>query len=215
MGFACSHASWEFCSPLFPADCCHFVFVIPCQSLLFHFSLFSVMARFRTVVVFSTQDSLFLFWNDHEDERDTLCIVPELKEAASSDVDNLSSPFSSSASPSEDECSRLPLINHSFVFLFTSHFLGVLKRTFATDVNMHDLGVCSPPNGRKIVSAIASSATLWYFFDVQFNSSPKIRFNLVGAENQNSLRCTTHGATNPYSNSRPKNFFIMLGQCSF
>ena len=48
------------------------------------------MKRFKTAVVFLTLDSPFLR-DEHEDEKDTLCIVPELKEAASSDVTNHSS----------------------------------------------------------------------------------------------------------------------------
>ena len=91
-----------------PAGCCLLVFVVPYQSLLFHFSLFSVMAFFSTAVVFSTLfhagQPFSLLRNEHEDDRDTLCIVSELKEAAASDKNNHSSlPWSSSSSPSEDE----------------------------------------------------------------------------------------------------------------
>ena len=87
-GFACSHATWELYNPLHPAGCCHLVFVVSYQSLLFHLSLFSVMAFFSTAVVFLTLDSLFLFQDEQEDDRDTLCIVSELKEAAASDTSN-------------------------------------------------------------------------------------------------------------------------------
>ena len=42
------------------------------------------------------------FWGEHEDDRDTLCIVPELKGAAASDVTDHSLLLSSSSSfPSE------------------------------------------------------------------------------------------------------------------
>ena len=78
-GFACSRASGELCPPPLLAGCCHLVFVVPCHSLLFHLSLFSVIAFFRTAVVFSTLDSLLLLWDEHEDDRDILCTVPELK----------------------------------------------------------------------------------------------------------------------------------------
>ena len=93
-GFACFQVSTELCPPLLPAGCCHLVFVVPHHSLLFHLSLFSVMAFSRTAVVFLTLDSLFLFWDEHEDDRDTLCIVPEFKGAAASGVtDHSSLPF--------------------------------------------------------------------------------------------------------------------------
>ena len=84
-GFACSQASWELCHPLLRAGCCHPVFVFPWQSLLCHFSLFSVVAPSRTSVVFLTLDNLFLVWCEGEDEMENLCIVSELKDAASSD----------------------------------------------------------------------------------------------------------------------------------
>ena len=103
----------------------------------------------------------------------SLCIVPELKEAASSNISNRSSPHSSSSS-----CQLLVHSPH----------LGC-SRTLATDVNMHDLGVCSPPNGRTIASMIAMLTTSWYLL----NSSPEILFNLVSAENPNRLHHTTNG----------------------
>ena len=59
-------------------------------------------------------------------DKDTLFSVPELKEAASSDVSNHSS------SPSEDEGSRLPLTIHPSISLSTHH-LCVLCRTFANE----------------------------------------------------------------------------------
>ena len=48
----------EALSTAFPAGCCHVVFVVPYHSLLFHLSLFSVMALFRTAVVFFTLDRI-------------------------------------------------------------------------------------------------------------------------------------------------------------
>ena len=102
-GFTCSQASWELGFPLLPAGCCHLVFVVPYHSLLFHLSLFSVIAFFRTAVAFLTLDSLFLLRDEHEDDRDNLCIVPELKDATASSITNHSSPLSSSSSSPEDE----------------------------------------------------------------------------------------------------------------
>ena len=78
-GFAWSHVSWELCPPLLPAGCCHRVFVVPYQSLLFHLSFFSVTARFRTAVVFLTIDSLCLLWDAHEDERETCALLLSFK----------------------------------------------------------------------------------------------------------------------------------------
>ena len=39
------------------------------------------------------------------------------------------------------------------------HTFCVLCRTLATDANMLDLGVCSPPDGCEIASVIAMSTT--------------------------------------------------------
>ena len=138
----------------------HRVFVFPYQSLLCHLSLFSVIARSRTAVVFLTLESFSSVGCTYEDERETLCIVSVLKEAASSDIGNHSSQLSSlSLSPAEGRSSRLTLIIHASISLFFLHFLCVLCKTFATDVNMYDLGVYSPPNGRKMASDIALSDT--------------------------------------------------------
>ena len=70
---------WRFvlCPPLLPAGCYHLAFVDPYHSLLFHLSCFSVVASFRTTVVFLTMDRLPLLGDEHEDGRDTLCIVSE------------------------------------------------------------------------------------------------------------------------------------------
>ena len=113
-GLAWSHASWELCPLLLPADCCHRGFVVPYHSLLFHLSL----------VVFLTLDSLFLLWDEHQDDRDTLCIVPELKEATASGNTNHSSQLSSSSSsPSEEECAKFSLTLHPSISLFNSPLL--------------------------------------------------------------------------------------------
>ena len=110
--------------------------------------------------------------SQHADDRDTLCIL-ELKGTTASGITNHSSLLSSSSSsPSEEEGAVFPLIIHPSIFLFNSHFLCVRCRTLATDVNMHDKGVCSPPNGRTEASMIALLTTSWYFWI--FNSYPKI-----------------------------------------
>ena len=183
--FTCSQASRELLS--LPAGCCHLVFVAPYHSLLFHVSLFSV--------IFQNRSCLFVHWTvyDHDDDRDTLRTVPELNEATASSITNHSSLLSSSSSSLSDEESATILFYHPSISLFTSHFLCVLCRSLATDVNMHDLGVCSPPIGRTIASRIAQLTTSWYF--LIFNSCPKIRFKSVGAENHNRLHCTTLGTS--------------------
>ena len=161
-------------SPLLPAGCCHLVFLVPYHSLLFHLSLFSVMALIRTAVVFLTLDRFPLLWCEHEDDRDTLCIVPEFKGAAASDVTDHSLLLSSSSD------SLSPFIVSSLV---NSLLLCVRCRTLTTEVNINDFGVRSPLNGLTIV----------ILFD--FKSLPKIRFKFVGAENHNRLHCTTHGTS--------------------
>ena len=56
---------------------------------------------------FFTLDSLFLEWDEHENDGDTLYFVPELKRAAASGVANHSSVFSSSSSsPLKEEGAR-------------------------------------------------------------------------------------------------------------
>ena len=139
LGFACSHASWKLCPPLLPAGCSFLVFMVPYKSLLFHLSLFSVMAL-STNVVFSTLDSLFLLRDEHEDVRVTLCTVPELKEAASTDTSKHSSHFFCvhHHQRMRVECSLS--CHPSFHLLAHSS----TSRTLPTVVNMHDLGVCVP-----------------------------------------------------------------------
>ena len=105
------------------AGYCHQVFVVPYHSLLFHLSLFSVMAPFETAVVFFTLDRFPLLWREHEDDKGTLCIVPEFKSAAASDVTDHSLLISSSSSPSEEESK---VISHppSFHLLINSPLLA-------------------------------------------------------------------------------------------
>ena len=106
----------------------------------------SASGSLRTAVVFLTLDSLCQLWDEQDDKRVTLCIVSDRETAAFSDVGIHSSLLSLSSSSSEGHGST-PLFLSSFHLLFTHNFVCVLCRTFATDVNMHDLGVCSPPNG--------------------------------------------------------------------
>ena len=56
--------------------------------------------------------------------------------------------------------------------------------TLATDVHIHDFGLCFPPNGFMIASLIAPLTTTWYF--PIFNSIPKIRFKSEGATTTSS-----------------------------
>ena len=113
-------------SPAAPSGCCHLVFVGPYDSLLFHLSLFCVMALFRTAVVFLTLDRIPLLRGKHEDDRDSLCIVPEFKGAAASNLTDHSSLLSSSSSsPSEEEGVKISLTLHSFISLLTLHFLCI------------------------------------------------------------------------------------------
>ena len=160
-GLEMSHVSCELCPPSPPAGCCHRDIVFPYHSLPCHLCLFSVMARFKTAVVFLTFDCLPILWEEHEDERETRCMVSESKDAASSDDCSHSSLLSSlSSSSSEGQGPKLPLFIHPSISLFTLHFLCVLCRIVATD---HVLGVCSPPNGRDIAPTIAMLTTSWYF----------------------------------------------------
>ena len=77
------------------AGCCQRDFVLPYHSLLCHLSHFSVVARFKTAVAFFTFDSLLLLGEEHEEERDTRCMVSASKEAVASDGCNHSSLHSS------------------------------------------------------------------------------------------------------------------------
>ena len=132
---------------LFPSGFCFSVpfFALPSFSLLGHgtFQDCSCLCHFPQ----SSPPE-----EEHEDERDTRCMVSELKEAVASDFSSHSSLHSSLSSSTKGRSSRLPLIIHPPISLFTPHFLCVLCRTFATDANMHDLGVCSHPNGPEIMS---------------------------------------------------------------
>ena len=69
-----------------PAGRCHLSFVKPYRSLLLHLSFFSVFAFFKTAVVFLTLDFFLLLSGEHEDDRDTVCMVLASRGAAASDV---------------------------------------------------------------------------------------------------------------------------------
>ena len=119
-------------------------------------------------------------------------MVPGPKGAAAADVSDHSLLLcSSSSSPSEEEEGvYFSLTRHPFISLLIPLSLCVCCRTLATEVNIHDFGVCFPPSGFTIASMIAPLTTSWYFF--YFKSLPKIRFKSVGAENHSRLPCTTH-----------------------
>ena len=62
------------------------------------------MAFFRTAVVFLTLDRFLLLSGEHEDDRDTLCMVVGSRGTAALDVsDHSLLHCSSSSSPSEEE----------------------------------------------------------------------------------------------------------------
>ena len=132
----------------------------PYHSLLFHLSFFSVMAFFRTSVVFLTLDRFPLLSGEHEDDRDTLWMVPGSKGVAASGVSDHSLLLcSSSSSPSEEEEGvYFSLTRHPF-HLFINSYLCVRCRTLATEVNMHDFGVRFPLNGFAIASMMALLTT--------------------------------------------------------
>ena len=118
--------------------------------------IFSVITFFRTAIVFLTLDSLFLLWDEHEDDRDTLCMVPESKRDRGfrcyrSFITAFVFIIISIRGRGCDILSYL----HPSNTLFTPHLLCVLCRTLATDVNMHDL----------IASMIALLISSWYFLD--------------------------------------------------
>ena len=62
---------------------------------------------------------------------------------------NHSSEYSSTSSAAQSKSSGLPPTSHPSISLFTLHFLCVLCKIVATDVNMHVLGVCKLPNGSR------------------------------------------------------------------
>ena len=74
------------------------------------------MAHFKSAAVFLTFDNLSFFLNkseEHEEERDTRCMVPELGDAVASDGSSHSSLHSSlSSSSAKGRSSRLPQIIH-------------------------------------------------------------------------------------------------------
>ena len=89
------------------------------------------------------------------------------KGAAAADVSDHSLLLcSSSSSPSEEEGVCFSFTRHPFISLLIPLSLCVL----ATEVNIHDFGVCFPPNGLTIASMMAPLTTSWYFLTFQFSS---------------------------------------------
>ena len=74
-GVARSQATTELCPPLLPTGCCHLCFMEPHDSLLLHLSVVSVTAFLIIAVVFLTLDFFLLLSGEHEDDRDSLCVV--------------------------------------------------------------------------------------------------------------------------------------------
>ena len=98
---------------------------------------------FKTAVCFYTFDNLSLLGEEHEDDRDTRCMVCELKEAVASDGSSHSLLHSSLSSSSKCKFSSLP-IPHLLV-----HVPASFCHAPAIVVNMHDLGVCLPSSGSR------------------------------------------------------------------
>ena len=146
-------------------------FVEPYHSL--HFAALYIS---KTAVVFSTLDLfLLLLSGEHEDDRDTLCMVPGLKGAGAASVSNHSLLLCSSSSfPSEEEGVCFSFTHHPVISLLIPLSLYVCSRTLATEFSIHDFGVCFPPNGFTSASMIAPLTTPWYF--LIFISVPKMRF---------------------------------------
>ena len=183
-------ASMELCPRLLPAGCCHLVFVEPYHSLLFHLSFFSVMAFFRTAVVFLTLDRFPLLSVLAEDDKDHLVHGSWVKRGHGCRCLR-----SFTTALFFIIIRRCTCLSHppSFHLFINSFFVCVLCRTLATEVNMYDFGRRFPLNGFTIASMIALWTTWWYF--LIFNPLPKMRCKSVGAENHSRLQCTTHGTS--------------------
>ena len=126
------------------------------------------MARFETAV-FYTFDNLSLSGGEYEEERDTRCMVSELKEAEACDDSSHSTLHSSvSSSSTKGKSSRLLLITHPSISLFTHHFLCALCKTLTTDANMQELGVCSLPKWSRNCMRNPMFTASWYYCDFHF-----------------------------------------------
>ena len=128
---------------------------------IIYFSIFHFVAFFNTAVVFLTLDLFHLLSGEHEDDRDTLCMVLGSRGAAASHVSDHSLRHCSisSSSPEEKEGVCFSLTRHPFISLLIPLFLCMRCRTLTTEVNMHDFGVCFPPNGFTMASMIALLTT--------------------------------------------------------
>ena len=164
--FACFQVSTELCLPQLTAGCCHLVFVEPYHSLLFHLSLFSVIALLRTAVVFSTLDRFPLLWSEHEDDRDTLCIAPELKRDRGFRCYRSHHclflhhhPFFFIIISIRRRCKIFSHPPSFHLFVNSSLFLCVRCRTLDTEANIHDFGVRSPLNGLLTTASMIALLT--------------------------------------------------------
>ena len=119
------------------------------------------MAFFSIALVFFTDDTASCLEEEQEDETGTRCTTSA---ATSSGPNEHHSPIFIDV-----------IINKGKEFRSTSHLpsfhpllqvqllFGVLYKTAATVVNMHDRGVCAPPKGAEIAHAIAMFTASWYF----------------------------------------------------
>ena len=137
------------------------LFVFPYPSPLCHFTLFSVMAFISTTVVFITLDSLFLLWDEHEDESETVCIVPELTEVTSSDFGTHSFLLLSSSS-SHQKMSFQEFLLSSILPSHSSHAtLCVFCAGLLTRMSTCTISVCVfLPHGLEMASLPAMFTTL-------------------------------------------------------
>ena len=118
----------------------------------------------KTAVVFLIS-TIFPSGEGQEEERDTRCMITELKEAAASNGSSHSSLHSSTSSSTQGKSSGLPPISHPPNSLFTSQLLFVLSSTWSQESmrNRH-------------VHCFVVLFDFYLLFSI-------VRFNLVGTEN--------------------------------
>ena len=132
------------------------------------------MAFFVKKLLFS-QRQIFFFFSCRAKMKTTMTPCAWFlgqKRAGAADVSDHSSPLcSSSSSPSEEGvCVSLSPAILPFLYQFLS--LCVCCRTLATEVTIHDFGVCFPP---KVACTTAPLTTSWYLFDFQLSSQDAIQ----------------------------------------
>ena len=101
----------------------------------------------RLLSLFFTFDNLSRLEEEHEDERDTWCMVFELKESAASDGSShssLHSSLSSSSSSTQGKCSGLRSISHPSISLFTHHLFCVFCVRSWPPMSTCTTSVCAP-----------------------------------------------------------------------